>query len=100
MFMKAFFLFCCMLLACASSAVAVTAQNEIAEAPSQAQEAGMTVSHIVFDRIEGGTLYSKDGRSISLSSDTRVVDRRSPRARTSTAELVFKGGRLLSVTIR
>ena len=100
MFSRILTLFALVFFLAGGSAAGIEAHiKEEGRHPSTQQE-GMNVNQILFDRMEGNTIYSKDGSSFSISSDTRVTDKRDGRTRTSTAELVFIRGRLIAVTIR
>ena len=57
------------------------------------------VVNIVVDRIEGSTIYSKDGKRFEINDSTTVIDS-SRDAKKRTAELVFRNGTLAIVTFK
>lgn len=58
------------------------------------------VVNIVFDRMEGGYVYARDGRRFAVSSQTRVIENAHPASNMKVAELIFDGRTLISVTIK
>jgi hypothetical protein len=51
--------------------------------------------------MEGGVIYSRDGRTFAVTSTTRVVNNASQHATSMRiAELAFENGRLVTVTIK
>ncbi len=58
------------------------------------------VVNIVVDKIEGGSIYSKDGRKFSITGAAKVIDNRNLKIRKRTAELMFENGSLVTVELK
>ena len=65
-----------------------------------AQTIHRSVVNIIVDRIEEGTIYSKDGRTFQVPSFMKVIDNTHPATKMRTAELVFQNGKLVAVSIK
>ena len=78
-----------------------TAQPPSSTPNVQSAAADQQVVNVVVDRIEGGTIYSKDGRQFDTGS-AKVVDNSGshPGAKTKVAELFYKNGSLVSVILK
>jgi uncharacterized protein YabE (DUF348 family) len=58
------------------------------------------VINIVVDRIEGASIYSKDGRTFQVPSSTKVINNGHPGKKMRIAELIFENGNLVAVSIK
>jgi hypothetical protein len=84
-----------------SSKVAV--QSSSKAKPNIAAPAVQTqreVLNIVVDRIEGASIYSKDGRSFQVPSSTKVINNTHKVTKMRTAELTFENGALVAVILK
>ena len=68
----------------------------------QGAAANRQVVNIVVDRIDGDTVYARDGRKFEIGASTKVIDnsRKHQATRTRTAELFFANGSLESVSLK
>ncbi|MGA2401620.1 MAG: hypothetical protein ABSG91_07915 [Syntrophobacteraceae bacterium] len=71
--------------------------GRIVNSPSSVQS---KVINIIVDRIESGSIYSKDGRKFEIGGSTKVINNRTPSIRIRTAELVFENGILVTVNLK
>lgn len=58
------------------------------------------VLNIILDKIEGGFVYSQDGRRFQMTSTAKVIDNAQGKSKIRIAELIFIQGMLVSVHIK
>lgn len=58
------------------------------------------VVNIFVDKIEGGAIYSTDGRKFEITGSTKVIDNSHPATKMPAAELSFENGDLVSVVLK
>jgi hypothetical protein len=64
--------------------------------PSKAR----TVVNIVVDRVEGGVIYSNDGRKFEITGFTKVIDNSHRVTKMRIAELAFENDGLVTVILK
>jgi hypothetical protein len=79
---------------------AKTVQTLSPQAAAQSQAANRNILNIVVDRIEGGAIYSKDGREFQITGSTKIIDNRKNATGAKIAELAFDNGGLVSVILK
>jgi len=79
-----------------------TTPNPSPPASLQSGAANADIANITVDRIEGGVIYSKDGRKFEISGSTRIIDnsRSNSAAVSKIAELHFQNGNLVQVILK
>ena len=83
-----------------TSSKAGSASSKAGQSAIKAQGIQRSVVNIVVDRIEGGTIYSKDGQAFQVPSSIKVIDNTHAVTKMRTAELVFQNGSLVAVSIK
>ena len=68
--------------------------------PVSSPSVGREVVNILVDRIEGGTIYSKDGQQFEITSSTKVINNSHNVINLRSAELTFANGILVGVSIK
>ena len=107
--------FVCMSFLLASPSNAMTASEETASPPGKEEThpqlksegakaavvaaLSITVQNIVLAGIDDKNVYAADGRTFPISSGTKII-RNLGESRIRIAELVFRGGSLISVVIK
>ena len=71
-----------------------------AGAPPAGAEKKLEVVNVVLDKIEGRTVFAKDGRQFEMTGSTQIIQNVNPASSMRIAELVFEGGALITVTIK
>jgi Flp pilus assembly protein TadD len=69
-------------------------------AGSGATTADVRVVSIFLSGMDDQYVYASDGRKFELNPEVRIINNKSSKAGRRTAELFFKDGRLISVTIK
>lgn len=67
---------------------------------SSAATADIRVVSIFLSGMDSEYVYASDGRKFELNPEARIIRNKSSKAGRRTAELFFKDGRLISVTIK
>jgi hypothetical protein len=76
------------------------AESGMGSTSSSAGTAEIRVVSIFLSGMDSEYVYASDGRKFELNPEVRITKNKSSRAGRRTAELFFKEGRLISVTIK
>lgn len=58
------------------------------------------IENIIIDKMDSHHIYSKSGKVFTVTSDTKIVRHLNKKAKIRTAELLFRAGKLVKVTIK
>jgi hypothetical protein len=59
-----------------------------------------SVTNIIIDKIENGTIYSKDGQVFAITDSTQIINNHNPESNVQIGELFFKNGKITTVIIK
>jgi hypothetical protein len=60
----------------------------------------INVINIMIDKIENGTIYSKDGQAFVVTDSTQIINNYTSESNVKVGELFFKNGKLITIIIK
>jgi hypothetical protein len=76
-----------------------TSKASIASTTTPASGAQMTKQHLLLEKVDGNTLYTKDGTKVEIPKDARITDN-TRNGEVISAELTYINGELIEAMIR
>jgi len=58
------------------------------------------IENIIIDKMDAHHIYSKSGKVFTIMSNTKIINRHNTKIQIRTAELLFRAGKLVRVTIK
>jgi hypothetical protein len=59
-----------------------------------------SVINIIIDKIENGTIYSKDGQVFAITDSTQIINNHNSESNAKIGELFFKNDKLMTIIIK
>jgi hypothetical protein len=60
----------------------------------------INVINIIIDKVENGTIYSKDGQAFAITDSTQIINNHISESNMKIGELFFKNGKLITIVIK
>jgi hypothetical protein len=60
----------------------------------------ISVINIVIDKLENGTIYSKDGQAFTITDSTQIINNHTSESNVTIGELFFKNGKLITIIVK